>query len=267
MIYIVIYDHPKSLRWTTFLQWQRTNGISLIYFAVRWSILVFFVTTWLISLIQAELNTESNARWLIYLTNWGYTLCTAQAILSVIMITSALLSERRSCTKEDYLTGKLYKVYWAVNGIATVVAFGITILFWSLIYEGMKCFHFPPYVQVRPKVPGTVRSVVVRIIFNPRAIWRFPFTDVLRKNYLPASVLTYFNQSSRGSHGCYTFKKQVCLHKYRPLSDKDIYQAVDVLIGSDFFKQIAVTSSEMRDITGPMIFCNLVYNLSGHVCT
>lgn len=118
------------------MQWQCTNGISLFYFAIRWCILIFFLTTWLISLIRAEANTDSNARWLIYLTNWGYTLCTTQSIFSVIMVTSALLTERRSCGKEDYLTGKLYKVYWAVNGMATVVAFGITVLFWTLIYEG-----------------------------------------------------------------------------------------------------------------------------------
>lgn len=98
--------------------------------------MIFFVTTWLISLLQAEVNTNSNARWLIYLTNWGYTVCTAQSIFSVIMITSALLAERRNSAKEDYLTSKLYKTYWAVNELATVVAFTITILFWSLIYEG-----------------------------------------------------------------------------------------------------------------------------------
>lgn len=123
-----------------FLQWQRTNGISLFYFILRWSILIFFLTTWLISIIQAEVNTNSNARWLIYLTNWGYTICTTQSLLSVIMITSALLTERRirrsNCAKEDYVIGKLYKIYWAINEIATVVAFAITILFWSLIYEG-----------------------------------------------------------------------------------------------------------------------------------
>lgn len=121
-----------------FLQWQRANGISLIYFAIRWSILVFFLTTWLVSLIQSEVNTDSNARWLIYLTNWGYTLCTTQSVLSVIMVTSALLTEKRKGAKEDYLTGKLYKLYWTINGMATVVAFGITILFWTLIYEGKR---------------------------------------------------------------------------------------------------------------------------------
>lgn len=113
-------------------QWQCTNDISRIYYIYRWAILGFFLPTWLISV-----QSEDNAKWLIYLTNWGYTLCTVQSILSVIMITSSLQKEK-SGIEEDYLTRKLYKIYWAVNEIATVVAFNITIIFWSLIYEDDK---------------------------------------------------------------------------------------------------------------------------------
>lgn len=114
----------------------------MYYLFVRLCFVVFFLTTWLISVIDAEhidCPESYRAKWLIYLTNWGYTVCTLQALLSVVMLISTLLTEsKKGGNARDRLTLKTYKVYWTVNVIATDVAFGITIIFWSLIYQGIK---------------------------------------------------------------------------------------------------------------------------------
>lgn len=97
----------------------------------------------MISVIDNEENPDvpasyHPAKWLIYLTNWGYTICTVQALLSVIMFCSNLFLERKKLTNgPDVITNKLYKVYWAINVISLDIAMGITILFWSLIYRGI----------------------------------------------------------------------------------------------------------------------------------
>lgn len=128
-----------SILWLIF-QWQQTAYTSIYYLFVRLCFIVYFLTTWLIAVIDAEHldRPESyRAKWMIYLTNWGYTICTLQALISVIMLVSTLLTEHKEGRHaHDKLTTLTYKVYWAVNVVATDVAFGITILFWSLIYEG-----------------------------------------------------------------------------------------------------------------------------------
>lgn len=84
------------------------------------------------------MNTNSNGRFFIYLTDWGYTLCTVQSVLSVVMMTSSLVThKRRKHVDDDSITRSLYKVYWVINEVATGSAFAITVLFWALIYEGM----------------------------------------------------------------------------------------------------------------------------------
>lgn len=70
-----------------------------------------------------------------------------------------------------------------------------------------------------------------------------------------ASVLTHFNQSPHRSYGCYTFKKQVCLHAYRTKTFINVCGCSPIWsFGSFFLINRADVTREMRDITGSMIF-------------
>lgn len=125
-----------SLNYTLCFQWQRTLGISLCYFVIKWCIALFFVITSVFSIIQADTAAESQATTFIYLSRWGYTLCTIQSILSVIILTSALITEKSSKMKDNFVE-HIYKIYWMFVEVATVVAFGITTLFWSIQFDGL----------------------------------------------------------------------------------------------------------------------------------
>lgn len=129
------YTNGKNL--IVLFQWQRTAGVSIYYFCIKWCISLFFVITSVVSVIQADTEEESQATTFIYLSRWGYTLCTMQSVVSVIMLTSALVTEKKQFEmKESTVVEKLYKFYWVLVEMATDVAFGITILFWSVQYNG-----------------------------------------------------------------------------------------------------------------------------------
>lgn len=119
-------------------QWQRQRTKPKIWYLIyRWIVALYFLVTWLLSILIVKQKTDGfQAKWLIYLTNWGYTMCTFQALLAATILSACLLSTKLN--EGFYLQEKalkLYKIYWLTNIIATVVACGITIIYWSFIYD------------------------------------------------------------------------------------------------------------------------------------
>lgn len=127
-------------------QWQKDDTPSLVYLTYKWITTLFFIATWTLSIIDiSHLNDPAvnRAKWLIYLTNWGFTACTIQSVLCTAMLTICYLDARSrgseaSLTGENHKVLQLYKVYWTANIIATDIAFGITIIYWALIYDETK---------------------------------------------------------------------------------------------------------------------------------
>jgi len=99
------------------IQWQKNTTVSITYFVYRWAFAFFFLSVWIWSFISAkEQNTPTEnflSKWPIYLTNWGYTLCTTQALLAVGLITHQLIKER---------TTGMYSPVWgsAIKNISPV---------------------------------------------------------------------------------------------------------------------------------------------------
>lgn len=116
----------------------------------------------IVDLAHINQSPADRARWLIYLTNWGFTVCTIQAMLSTSMLSYSFLTAnngdagRKNHSSQHVLffiylyihvlseptaeadngALKLYKVYWVTHIIATDIAFGITIIYWLFIYDG-----------------------------------------------------------------------------------------------------------------------------------
>ncbi|XP_044266020.1 protein rolling stone-like [Tribolium madens] len=120
-------------------QWQKEQKPSVMYLVYRWIIGVFFFTTFLISVCvvkHPDADLSFKAKWLIYLTNWGYTICTLQSLISAMALSICVLALRlRKYLNLQSITLKFYKLYWMLNVIATDTALEITILYWSLIYD------------------------------------------------------------------------------------------------------------------------------------
>jgi hypothetical protein len=99
------------------IQWQKNATVSIKYLVYRWAFASLFLSVWIWSFISAEQqNTPTEnflSKWPIYLTNWGYTLCTTQALLAAVLITHKLNKERTTGT---------YSTVWgsAIKNISSV---------------------------------------------------------------------------------------------------------------------------------------------------
>lgn len=87
-------------------QWQR-NNISFCYVIYRIIIAVTFFTAFVLSIVDLDnINKPAmlRAKWLIYLTNWHYTCCTFQSVLSAFMVTRMYRQVRQHGGKFKSLT-------------------------------------------------------------------------------------------------------------------------------------------------------------------
>jgi hypothetical protein len=122
------HDRPEQF---VRCQWQKNEEICMAYLVYRWAFAILFLSVWVWSIFSAaQQNTSKEntlSKWPIYLTNWGYTLCTSQAMLAVGLVTQQLIKERRTGFTEDRVQMPvMYKIYWLLHTLAVVVAIGIT---------------------------------------------------------------------------------------------------------------------------------------------
>lgn len=138
-------------------QWQSKpkNTNYLIY---RWLVAVILVATVMIS-IYSNLQTNTFGTFFIYLTNWAILLNTIVGIYSAVLVTiwhidtkfqgnSSLFCKMFDNTwldlaiyrTETILNTKemptLFKIYWVLHNIVSAMAFVITIVYWSKLYDG-----------------------------------------------------------------------------------------------------------------------------------
>lgn len=126
------HDNP-----TTFVmsQWQYDKETpSILYLLIRIAILITFFVIWLLTITMQ--NEAGRVRWAIYLTNWGLSLCLIQSFLACFLVFGAYID---NCMRGKYswnqTISRMYPVYWGFNVTATVVAFTITLVYWTLVYS------------------------------------------------------------------------------------------------------------------------------------
>lgn len=131
------HDRPEQF---VRCQWQKKEKISIAYLVYRSVFALLFLSVWVWSIFSAEeQNTPTEnylSKWPIYLTNWGYTFCTLQALLAVGLVTQQLVKEKRIGSTEDRLQMPfMYKVYWLLHTLAVVIAIGITGSYFIVDYD------------------------------------------------------------------------------------------------------------------------------------
>ncbi|KDR06548.1 protein rolling stone-like isoform X1 [Zootermopsis nevadensis] len=131
------HDRPEQF---VRCQWQKNDGVSIIYLVYRWIFGILFLSVWIWSFFSAaQQNTPTEnflSKWPIYLTNWGYTLCTAQALLAAGLVTQQLVKERKTGFTTDHAqTPVIYKAYWLLHTLAVVTAISITGSYFVIDYD------------------------------------------------------------------------------------------------------------------------------------
>jgi hypothetical protein len=81
-------------------QWQSRLRVHLVYLTYRWFLAILFVATLILSICDPGRSTKNSgllyiSKWPIYLTNWGYAVCTTQAVLGAWLLTHRLIAERK----------------------------------------------------------------------------------------------------------------------------------------------------------------------------
>lgn len=78
-------------------QWQTSVYVPSIFLIYRWVFGGIFLITAIGSVIQYVDNNEAQGlKWLVYLTHWGYMICTAQALLAAGLVTHRYVADRKS---------------------------------------------------------------------------------------------------------------------------------------------------------------------------
>lgn len=68
-------------------QWQNSTLISGFYVAYRWLIAIIFCIFLILSLVRNSATWDEFSKYCIYLTHWGYLLCTIQAVYGAFLVT------------------------------------------------------------------------------------------------------------------------------------------------------------------------------------
>ncbi|CAH2003527.1 unnamed protein product [Acanthoscelides obtectus] len=177
-------------------QWQNDksvpNGKYLIY---RITVTIYLFLTWLLSIVLDNVVDK----WPIYLTNWGYTTCTLQSLLASLMLLGSYVSMRRGKGELIKTFWKAYPVYWILNTIATPTAFGITTIYWSIIYDPKKM----NFTAINFFVHGSNSLVMffdVWIVCHPIKLLHFIYPIIFGVFYVSFSAV-YFVAGGTASPG------------------------------------------------------------------
>ncbi|KAK9890314.1 hypothetical protein WA026_010416 [Henosepilachna vigintioctopunctata] len=173
-------------------QWQRNrNQASIYYLIYRWIISIYFLVTQLFSILEVSDTDPAwyQAKYPIYLTNWGYTLCTLQALLAAIMLSFSMLGYKEG---EFHLPQvlKIYKIYWLIHVIATPLAFIITIIYWTMIYDAKTAG-----LEVLNIIVHGTNSIIMFFDFwmvsNPVRLAHILYPVIFSSCYVAFSVIYY----------------------------------------------------------------------------
>lgn len=123
------HDEPELFVTT---QWTRQVEKSLIFLLFRWILAGFFIG------IVAYSWTNSISRgsfgfWFIYLTNWGILFCMISTTFAAFLTTFYHFN----WTKLESQSAS-YKLYWFLSNVSTVLAFVITVVYWSILFDGKR---------------------------------------------------------------------------------------------------------------------------------
>ncbi|XP_026462559.1 protein rolling stone-like [Ctenocephalides felis] len=113
-------------------QWQ-DESINWPHMVYRWMLGLFFfclvVASW-------TLQEEGPELWLIYLTHWGIVFCCVQTLFAAVLVTyrHCQILKLQSVPYYEKMP-PAYKFYWAAQTCTVTVAFGISIIYWTLLHS------------------------------------------------------------------------------------------------------------------------------------
>ncbi|XP_018568774.1 protein rolling stone-like [Anoplophora glabripennis] len=180
-----VHDDPHTFIYS---QWQRDKSKpNLLYLTYRTIMALLFLVTWLITIFRES----EGGIWPIFLTNWGYTVCTTQAVMAFGILATYVLAPRfKKLPNLRENTLKAYPVYWVLYTIATPLAFGITFMYWVVIYDAKKMTFDAMNYFVHGN-NSIMMMIDLWIVSQPTRILHFVYPAVLGIMYTIFSIIYY----------------------------------------------------------------------------
>lgn len=110
-------------------QWQKKNK-SVFFLVYRLLMAILFIGILTYSITYSAVVKNDFDYWFIYLTNNGLLICTITSIYSTLLLISYHFNW--ITLEEDSI---IYKIYWLLSNIAIVLAFLISLVYWTLLFE------------------------------------------------------------------------------------------------------------------------------------
>ncbi|XP_064553842.1 protein rolling stone [Drosophila montana] len=167
-------------------QWQselKSCGF-LIY---RWCLAAFFGSGLVTNLVLYYYK----GYWFIYLTNWGFLLCSLTSITGAILVSIYHINPERMMRRTC-----LVKCYWALYWINLIVAHIISILYWSLIYPSDRTHDNPMRLSTLDNIwthalPPLFFTVDHMVVAHPARIMHFIYPLGFSIGYVAFSWVFY----------------------------------------------------------------------------
>ncbi|XP_030377658.1 protein rolling stone [Scaptodrosophila lebanonensis] len=125
-------------------QWQK-NELSFTYLLYRWVLALFFLGVHIICMIVQFCD----GKFFIYMTNWGFGMCTITQIIAAIQVTRWHfdLQNIRSLVQESGAKARMtrsLKLYWLIYNMSLSLALIISTVYWIFLHGKMnKPARFP----------------------------------------------------------------------------------------------------------------------------
>ncbi|XP_026759113.1 protein rolling stone-like [Galleria mellonella] len=131
-------------------QWQNGHKPSTGYLIYRWLVFLTVICIGVASFACQRLPRRYEGppvkinyfKWFIYFTNWGFMLIAIQSGLALAVVHRYRKKAYNfSYEEDDVLTPRrsatplLCRMYWLSHNVATDLAFVITLIYWTLVYD------------------------------------------------------------------------------------------------------------------------------------
>lgn len=111
-------------------QWTRNAEKSWTFLLFRWLLAGFFIGVVSYSWTNAIVHNGFRF-WFLYMTSWGIFICMLSTTFSACLTT---LYHFKCITMTTQSVS--YKVQWFLSNVAVVLAFMITVVYWSVLFNG-----------------------------------------------------------------------------------------------------------------------------------
>ncbi|KAF6022569.1 hypothetical protein EB796_019118 [Bugula neritina] len=151
---------PRNFLFSNAATWRlyspenvNSKSVRVFYLVWRWFWALLFLATYILSIVN---NISEGPKWLIYLTNWAYTVFNASQLTNAVVSTICFASKAEPEEMRFYM-----KLNWFLYELSQAAAVVITILYWALLFD-----------------PNDLSSVQVHTYFNHGVNGAFVLIDI-----------------------------------------------------------------------------------------